>query len=640
MPKTYRYLTALLAVTGSVGLLVTGEINPVMTVGGIAIFPGYYRFLRGRDAGPGWVIGMASLLTLAVFFFDSFVSGDVFLAVAHLSITFQAIKSYDLREPWDHLQVYFMSLLQMVIASELSQSVIFGVIFVLFLVTLVAAMVFAHFVKEGQETRIRLARPLVLISMLSLMATSAIFVALPRTSYKFLGKSHLKGIKTTGFSDKVDFGSFGEIKLDPTVIMRVDIGGNLPPPYYWRGMSLDYFDGFEWRNTAPSRRRIEKFGDEYILSPHERRGLVEQKIYLEPIDSDAIFGLAELRGIRVDSFWAQGDDGGSVFLFRKSSRRVNYSVYSTVRDRYPGTGGPRYLQLPDGMNRVTELAGAVTAGARDEGEKSLMIERHLKTRYSYSLQTSPPRGGKGPVEDFLFYSKKGYCEHFATSMVLMLRGIGIPARVVNGYYGGEKNEYGGYIIVRQSDAHSWVEALIGGQWRLFDPTPSVAPPHIPPFALFLDSLKMAWARYVVGFKTDDQKAILRSLYYPFASSAIAAARWGAMRSWWRVIPLLCILFGGIFLLVRGIKVRRHSFVSGKYIELRKLMTRRGGRATAATTSAEVLRMSGGSGMEKEIREFVRIYEEHRFGCKVMGPAQKKQYVLLLRQIRNGLRRHV
>jgi transglutaminase-like putative cysteine protease len=639
MPKIYRYLTALLAVTGSIGLLVTGEINPVMAAGGIAIFPGYYRFLRGRDAAPGWVIGMASLLTLAVFFFDSVVSGDVFLAVAHLTITFQAIKSYDLREPWDHLQVYFMSLLQMVIASEMSQSLAFGVIFILFLVMLVAAMVFSHFVKEGQETgtQVRLTRPIVLISLLSLTTTSLFFVALPRTSYKFLGKSHVKGIKTTGFSDKVDFGAFGEIKLDPTVIMRVELAIDLPPPYYWRGIALDHFDGFEWRNTAPARRRIERVGDEFVLAPYKRSEAIEQKIYLEPIDSDAVLGLAEIRGIRVDSFSAQTDGGGAVLLSRKSSRRVNYAVYSMVRDRYPGTGGRRYLQLPAGMNRIAELAGAVTADAHNEAEKSLLIERYLKTSYSYSLQSSPPKGGNGPIEEFLFYSKKGYCEHFATSMVLMLRSVGIPARVVNGYYGGEKNEYGGYIIVRQSDAHSWVEALIDGQWRRFDPTPSVAPLHISSFALFLDSLKMTWARYVVGFRADDQKAILRAVYSPFVYVATAAAGWETTRGWWRMIPFLCSLLVAILLLVRSVTARRHDFLSGKYLALRKLLTGRR-RNAAATTSGELLRMSSGSGIEKEIGEFLRLYEEHRFGCRAMGPAERKRYAFLLKEIRNGLKR--
>jgi transglutaminase-like putative cysteine protease len=637
MPKTYKYLTVVLGVTGCVGLLLTGEINPIMAAGGLAIFPGYYRFLGGREAAPRWVVGLLSLLALTVFVFDSVLSGDVFLAVAHLTITFQAIKSYDLKEPWDHLQVYFMSLLQLVIASEMSQSVIFGAIFVVFLVTLVSAMVFSHFVKEGQGNRLPLGKPIAIISLLSLMTTSAFFVVLPRASYKFLGKSHLKGIKTTGFSDTVDFGSFGKVKLDPTVVMRVELDRNIPPPYYWRGMSLDFFDGFEWRNTEPARKRINRSDDEYILAPYQKSSVIEQKIYLEAIDSDTIFGLAEIKALSVDSFFAQTDSGGAVFLWRKSLRKVNYSVYSTALDRYPGTGGPRYLQLPAGMGRIRELARTITSGARSREEESQKIERYLKTNYAYSLQPPPPKEGRSPVEEFLLYSKKGYCEHFAASMVLMLRSIGIPARVVNGYYGGERNEYGGYIIVRQSDAHSWVEALIGGQWRRFDPTPAVAESRIPSFALLLDSLKMAWARYVVGFRTDDQKAILRAIFSPIASLTIPPVRWGNTRTELYIVTILCIAVGGILLFLRRTIAERYDFASKKYLSLRNIMKGRG-RAGAAVTPGEVLHASQRWGIEKETREFLELYQEHRFGSKVMSPQERARYLLLLKRIKEGLKK--
>jgi transglutaminase-like putative cysteine protease len=636
MPKIYRYLTAVLAVTGSVGLLVTGEINPLMAAGGIAIFPGYYRFLRGRAAAPGWVVGTASLLTLAVFFFDSFVSGDVFLAVAHLTITFQAIKSYDLKEPWDYLQVYFVSLLQMVIASEMSQSVVFGVLFVFFLLTLVAAMVFAHFVKEGEEARVGLGKPVALISILSLVATSLIFVSLPRTSHRFFGKSHTKGIKITGFSDKVDFGSFGEIKLDPTVIMRVEVDGGPSSAYYWRGNSLDYFDGMKWINTAPERKRIARAGDEYLLAPYESAAVIEQKIFLEPIDSDVIFGLAEIRAVKVDQFRAERDAAGSVSLAHKSSRRVNYSVYSIMRERYSGAADSRYLQLPPGTGKVRELSESVTLGARTDEEKAVRIERYLKTRYAYSLTPPASRGGKGPVEEFLFNSKRGYCEHFATSMVLMLRAIGIPARVVNGYYGGERNAYGGYIIVRQSDAHSWVEALINEMWTRFDPTPSVARAPIPSVILFLDSLRMSWARYVVGFKSDDQKAILRSFYSLFTFPATLPSVTVEMHTRWLLISFIIATAGLIVYMRRKTRVGRYGFVSNKYIELRKLLK---GRVEAAeTTPRELLRISAGSGLEKEVGEFLRLYEEERFGRRAMGAAERRRYALLLSEIKTRLKR--
>src|SRR4030065_1545735 len=200
MPQLYRILTAVLAFTGCVSLVISGEVTPIMSLTGIGLLPGYYRFLKGMPQAPGLAIGGFSGLTLLIFFFDTLiVSNDYFLGVAHLTITFQAIKSFDLKEPWDHLQVYFMALLQLLIASDLTRSLTFGVVFVVFMVLLVTAMVLSHFLKEGALGRISIRKPVLIISLCTLLMTVMIFVLIPRTSQKFFGKSHTKGIKTTGF---------------------------------------------------------------------------------------------------------------------------------------------------------------------------------------------------------------------------------------------------------------------------------------------------------------------------------------------------------------------------------------------------------------------------------------------------------
>ena len=106
----------------------------------------------------------------------------------------------------------------------------------------------------------------------------------------------------------------------------------------------------------------------------------------------------------------------------------------------------------------------------------------------------------------------------------MLRTIGIPARIVTGFYGGEFNEYGGYVIVRQSNAHSWVEAAIDGGWRLFDPTPSVVEKRASAIGYLLDMLRMKWNRYVVAFSASDQKEIITTLSTPFRLPSLPAMR--------------------------------------------------------------------------------------------------------------------
>lgn len=639
MPRLYKILTAILALTGCASLVISGEINPLMSLSGLAMFTGYYRLLKGQPAAVKGVIGALSVLTLGVFFFDTaVVSGDVFLAVAHLTIAFQAIKSFDLKEPWDHLQVYFMSLLQLIIASELTSSVAFGIVFMLFMVMLVTAMILSHFLKEGYGEAGGLKKPVVVISLLALASTFVFFAALPRTSYKFVGKSHVRAIRTSGFSTRMDFGSFENVKLDRTVVMRIEMDKDVRLPYYWRGIAFDYFDGLAWRNSQGdsfgSRYRLAPGADEYVLSPYDRRAAVEQRIYLEPMDTDVIFGLAEVRGIKTDAPSLRTDSASGIHIPWKTSRRLKYTVYSIPADSFPGLPDTRYLQLPSGMQRIAELARRATRGAATAGEKARALERYLRENYSYSLSPPVPAKGVTPIEDFLFNSKKGYCEHYATSMVLMLRSLGIPARVVTGFYGGEKNEYGGYIIVRESNAHSWVEALIDGRWKRFDPTPAVSTARPASFELFLDSLKMTWSRYVVGFSSADQERILRTVTLPFTLPCLYAPKLKhvSLKTAAYGISVLFVLCFAAYAVSRFVRRRRYGLVTAKYMELRTFLKRKGVRVSSVTTAGDLRNAVRQRGW-KDAEEFLSLYEGCRFGGKEMSGEEKRRYERLLRASR-------
>lgn len=636
MPILYKFITAVLALTGCLSLLLTGEMNPLMTVSGLAILPGYCRFLKDMPHAPKWVVGTLSTLTLIVFVTDSvMISGDVFLAVAHLTITFQAIKSFDLKEPWDHLQVYFMSLLQLVIASELTQSLMFGVVFVFFMVLLVTAMVLSHFLKEGSLGRISIKKPVLFISFFTLLATVMVFILIPRTSHKLFGKSHEKGIKTTGFSEKVDFGSFGDLKLDPTVVMRVEMDRDIPL-LYWRGLALDYFDGRSWKNTREEKSMTGRVEDEFMIEQCDRDRTVQQRIYLEPIDSDIIFGLSEICTVKSEGFSLMSDAGKGMYMRGKSSRRVKYSVYSMVGDSYEGTKNKRYLQLPKGVERIAAFAREITSGISTDEQKTVMIGEYLRKNYAYSLSTSEPPAGVSPTEDFIFNTKKGYCEHYSTSMVIMLRSLDIPARVVTGFYGGEKNEYGGYIIVRQSNAHSWVEALIADKWKRFDPTPAAPVLHPSVMALLIDSMQLNWSRYVVGFSSADQRQILKGLSRPFRLkrlSGLTAPDLKMLICSAAAFALLCFL---IYLSYNKMRTRKYGFVTKRYLALRKLFRKKGIRLKQSMTSGDIKHTGVSLGISDELDEFLSIYEEHRFGQKEMGPEDRKRYEMLLKEMKKKM----
>jgi protein-glutamine gamma-glutamyltransferase len=636
MPNLYKLITAVLALTGCISLFLTGELNPVVILSGVAILPGYYRFLKGMQPAPKWAIGIFSGLTLLVFFADfAVISGEVFLAVAHLTIAFQAIKSFDLKEPWDHLQVYFMALLQLIIASDLTQSPTFGVIFVIFMVLLVTAMVLSNFLKEGAVGKVKIRNPVLIISLCTLLMTTLIFILLPRSSHKLLGENRAAGTQNTGFSEKVDFGAFGEIMLDPKVVMRVEMDREVRP-LYWRGLALDYFDGVSWQNTAHERASLGRIERGFRANRCKEQMLIEQKIFLEPISSDIIFGLAKICNISTDARSIRSDPGGSLYLQGKSSPRIQYSVYSAASEAQEGVKSRKYLQLPDGTEQIKSLAVEITAEANTEEEKARIISDYLQKNYIYSLSNAEPADGLSPVEDFLFHSRKGYCEHFATSMVLMLRALEIPSRVVNGYYGGEKNEYGGYIIVRQSNAHSWVEALIDGKWKRFDPTP--AGPQPPPpsaFVLLLDSIQLNWARYVVGFSLIDQRKMVKGL-----ATSLKEKRMPIPRS----LNLKFLLYSAaagllstiLFWASHKMRAKKYGFITDRYLTLKKKLVKKGIGIKNSMTPGEIKQAGISVVLTDDLEEFLAIYEEHRFGQTPLQPETRTRYELLLKKIAKNL----
>ncbi len=179
------------------------------------------------------------------------------------------------------------------------------------------------------------------------------------------------------------------------------------------------------------------------------------------------------------------------------------------------------LRIPEELNKnaLLQLAREITRGAKNPYEQALAIESYLRRNYQYSLELADP-GTKNPVEHFLFESRRGHCEYYATAMAMLLRALEIPCRVVNGYYSTEWNNLAGMFTVRQRDAHSWVEVFFDGYgWMTFDPTPPGAlqrPVNMNPillaFTRYYDALKMRWYRAVIDFSIQDQRLVAHGVF--------------------------------------------------------------------------------------------------------------------------------
>ena len=615
MPGIYKLFTAIVALIGNISLIATGEVRPVFSLMGAGLLWGYYRSLKGYGTIPKWALGSLSLSTFIVFLLNFYASGDIFLSVAEMTLMFQALKSFDIKEPWDPMQVFFMSLLQLLMASELTNALYFGIVFLVFLVFIVVSISLGHFVREGQKVFGPYVKPVVLITMLTIVITGVFFVVTPRLRSGLWGKSFLKGIKTAGFSEKVDFGSFGEVKRDETVVMWVIVRPDMEEPVYLRGMTFDYFDGTAWYDKIKDFRRIYKVSDEFDMKVPAGVKKFESEIYLEPMDSDVIFTFKKPYRIESEGFYMRRDNADSFYMKGKISKRFFYRVFSFEDSFYDNAYIHSYLQLPAGISNVKKLAGDITFKASGDFGKAKSIKDYLAENYSYSLFTEKPEGGANAIEHFLFNSKSGYCEHFATAMALMLRSAGIPARLVTGFLTSRKNDFGDYYLVRQSDSHSWVEAFISDRWVTFDPTPPVLASGNVSLFLVLDMINMNWNRYVVGFSSYDQrymtvhisnytKGVLKLPGLPYMKIVLLTG-------------VLIIFYAVYKIRHKGISFAAPRVVSSEYVRFRKKVSRYGGRVSPASTSDDVLKeaMKTGRFNQNAIKKFIDTYRFLRFSGK-------------------------
>jgi len=381
-----------------------------------------------------------------------------------------------------------------------------------------------------------------------------LFFVFPRLAAPLWGLPSDYGAKS-GLSDSMSPGQISELSLSDNVAFRVDFDGAVPPPAqrYWRGPVFSQFDGRTWSFGQPGLR-----GD---FTPYSTPR-IRYTVTLEPNYRPWLFALdlpAALPALAAGSTPVK--DGFPILtrdqqllLRMPVTQALSYTQLSVLRSSYPAARDEaRYnLGIGKGNARTIEFAQELRAQYPDDAAYvRAVLAKFNREEFVYTL--APPFMEHDPVDMFLFDARRGFCEHYASAFVLLLRAAGIPARVVTGYQGGAMNPRGNYMIVRQSDAHAWAEAMIEGRWQRFDPTAAVAPSRIEiglggalpssemvPLLARLDMtwLKSAqlawdafnhdWARNVVGFNRDRQ----RSLWHDWKLDQFAP---------WQIVVLIALL---------------------------------------------------------------------------------------------------
>ena len=559
----------LLVLISAVALLLTRKLwvsSSILLVGSLVALVMARRPARGSF----WEI--ASFLYLVFFFVDWFwVTRSLAPSLVHLFIFIIINKLFNLHSDRDYYQLYLLTFLSMLAATALSVEIEMLYMIVLFLLLFVWNIMSMTLIKIWSKSeqpepfpfslfRARYWGFILLSTFIMIAIALGIFFILPRAQLGYFGG--LKPGQTqhvSGFSQKVELGEIAEIQENTDEVMRVRVSGSTPPighRYYWRGVAFDLYDGKTWSTSNPATNFL--FQDSsntfYISTDQNQKALLKQSIYLSPIENRVIFGQDRIIKIEGNFFGVSRDANGNL---TGMGTPENYEVYSqliTVRpDRlrsrritYSDNLLRYYTKLPNRNPQIEQLAHQISARATNIYDRVGLVQSYLEKNYQYTT-TDLPMDSRDPVAHFLFNKKAGHCEYFATSMVMLLRYLQIPSRVVNGFLEGEYNAIGEFYLVRQRDAHTWVEVYFGnGLWITFDPSPrAVAGASGKQFWEFfnprkiLDSISFFWDRYILIFSAQDQiNAIsnLRDRYRNFHESLRQRTK-GATgeRASWRMI---------------------------------------------------------------------------------------------------------
>lgn len=362
-----------------------------------------------------------------------------------------------------------------------------------------------------------------------------LFLFFPRLPGPLWGVPADTSSGATGLSEEMSPGDITDLGLSDEVAFRAAFVDRVPAARerYWRGPVLSLFNGRTWTRAQGMRRRVDET-IEFHGAP------VDYRIMLEPHGRRWAFALdmpSEWSGRR--DVVMGSDYQLRVFFGNAVDTRINYEVtsYTDYRAKEPLSieEQERFKQLPDDSNPRTRAL--VASWLADDPTPDAIISRALDVfrgeEFFYTL--TPPPLGRHTADEFIFETREGFCEHYASAFTIMMRAAGLPARVVTGYQGGEFNAIGEYYIIRQSDAHAWTEVWLEDEgWIRVDPTTAVAPSRIAlgstrsvrgrqadggtrgfellrTAALVWDALDTYWNEWVMGYGPRLQRSFLNAL---------------------------------------------------------------------------------------------------------------------------------
>ena len=538
-----------------------------------------------------------------------------------------ALKLLETRKRRDQFVLLFLSIF-LVMSSLLREQFLWSVPYMALSLLVIMTAWLRMSAGESQSARQSFATGGRLL-LYALPLAIVMWVFFPRLSSPFWAVPIDTSQASSGLSDTMSPGDITSLSMSDEVAFRVTFEGEIPAPRdrYWRGLVLTSFNGRTWSGREPSISRsaldqIEVEGDP-----------INYQVTLEPTRQQWVIALD------MPTAWSLQRTfmGPQQQLARITpiDQRVAYQVTSYTRFRV-GTELSAlyrnwYSSLPDNSNpRTAELAREMRAAAgSDRAFVDAVLQKLNREEYYYTLE--PPPLGRNPVDRFLFETRRGFCEHYASAFSVMMRSVGIPTRVVLGYQGGEVNPMGGHLIVRQSDAHAWTEIWLDDLgWYRIDPTAAVAPERIDVGAsdaafsgvgqawglaapsrllhqvkLTWDAMNAKWNEWVLGYGPDTQKSFMEWL--------------GMDNPSWRkmMLTLIGLVIGLIMLISLLLMLRYRPPRKDEAARLYHRFVRKTGMHPEIGETAHLFAqrvLASHAAPDRLVSEITEAYMDTRYGC--------------------------
>ena len=450
-------------------------VTPACAV--MLIWRGWITF-HGKRMPPRWLLLPIAVGAMAAVWasYKTFFGRDAGVAMLTLLLTLKLLEMHARRDLFIAL---FLSDFLILSSFFYSQSIGTAALTIIAMLAILTTQLSFQYTGAVPPLRRRL-RQGAMILALAAPLTVTLFLLFPRIQGPLWGLPSDATAGRTGLSDTMSPGNISQLALSDEVAFRVKFADQVPakPQLYWRGIVLGAYDGRTWTPLKTWQAKHE-------IHVNLRGAPTRYQVTLEPHGKRWVFALDVPQALpELPGNPTTVTPDLQLLSMQPIHERIRYDAVSHVDyELQSGDAAPaglhQWLQLPREFNpRTLEMAEQLRSRHAGDQERINAVLRHFhEQEFRYTLE--PPPLGHDSVDDFLFTTRAGFCEHYASAFVILMRAMGLPARVVTGYQGGEINPVDGYMEVRQSDAHAWAEVWLKGRgWVRFDPTAAVAPQRV------------------------------------------------------------------------------------------------------------------------------------------------------------------